>query len=201
MAGRTIPSWLLTLTVAVVVAGGCGDDEPFVPPPRQDLSGKWQPQPFALAPNLLAEAEMICRANDSISPDGRLMVADARGGGYMIVAFANLMSDYQCEIEGAGPGSLFSPGMTGRSSDQPRAAPAPAEVRSGTRGNLGGGESVTGQAGSLVKVVQILLPGGKAVQASLGVDGWFAAWWPNPDARVTINGYDANGTLLGTASP
>ena len=62
---------------------------------------------------------------------------------------------------------------------------------------------VVGVAGPAVAAVDVVIPGGPRVRASLA-NGWFAAWWPgnfvNMPPNVTINGYDAAGNLVGSGS-
>ncbi|MBM2622897.1 hypothetical protein JIG36_46095 [Actinoplanes sp. LDG1-06] len=66
-------------------------------------------------------------------------------------------------------------------------APAPGRVRNESSGATEGGEgwysSMIGRAGAGVEKVEIELPDGTEVRASLR-DGWWAAWWPGHEGGV-----------------
>ena len=56
----------------------------------------------------------------------------------------------------------------------------------------------TGRVGAGSQAVEIVLPSGVSMSASLG-RGLFAAWWPGEGNSIVARGYDAAGRLISSA--
>jgi hypothetical protein len=209
MAGRTIPSWLVTLALAVVVAGGCDDTAEQTVPPIHDLGEPWQAVPFVVDPTIVARAERVCRDAD-VLPDKaeQLVLADARGGNFVFLMFANGFNDGQCSVERQADGVFINQGGGGSfggnlravvppnglefagsgSESVPRAPGQPNELRSYATGRVGAG----------IAVVEVVLTDGSSLQATVD-NGWFAAWWPTAAEVKVVRGHDRGGSVIATA--
>jgi hypothetical protein len=194
--GRTLAIAALLATISTACGGS------ILPQGgATDLTGPWQAEPYAVAQPLMAEAELLCRdgIGAMVGPDNVLVVVDARGGGILVLTFAGQKSSSICELLASSSGNLSTSGGTGRESDQALQEPAPNELRMDGVSNSGARSTIAGQAGAMIAAVEVVVPGGPRVRASLGRDGWFTAWWPTDETDVQVNGYDSAGTLVGSA--
>jgi len=208
MVGRTILRGLLALALVAGVSAACDDSEAVSPPPIHDLAEPWQAVPFDLDQATLAAAVAACR--DVVGPGQvlpPLVVVDARGANTVIVAYGQGGNTADCSVVRDGSGRFTSMGgSAGSSMGEPPIGRAEVRSRGISTTNAAGGIQATyvvGVAGPAVAAVDVVIPGGPRVRASLA-NGWFAAWWPgnfvNMPPNVTINGYDAAGNLVGSGS-
>jgi len=199
-AGRTVLPGMLMLAMAVAVLTACG--ESVNPAPSHDLAEPWQAVPFDLDATTLAAAVDGCRpyANSQVLPP--LAMFDARGANTVIVAFAQGGVTASCTVvrDEAGRFSMTT-GNTHVPSGEPLVGSRELRPRdNGPTVAAGVGEATffLGIAGPEIAAVEIVIPSGKRVKASLA-NGWFAAWWPGRpknQSNLTINGYDALGVLV-----
>jgi hypothetical protein len=209
MMGRTILQGLLALGLVASVCAACDDSEAVSPPPPiHDLAEPWQAVPFDLDQATLAAAVAACR--DVMGPGQvlpPLVVVDARGANTVIVAYGQGGNTADCSVVRDGSGRFTSMGgSAGSSNGEPPIGQAEVRSRGISTTNAAGGFQATyvvGVAGPVVAAVDVVIPGGPRVRASLA-NGWFVAWWPgnfaNKPQNVTINGYDAAGNLVGSGS-
>lgn len=169
-----------------------------------DLSRPWQPEPYAVAQNLIAEAETACRGSGLgvIDAVNELVVVDARGGGRLTLVFASANTTAACDVQRQNVGGRIV--AIGGSMMEGGVAPTPEpdELVSfgtgGTSGPDGSSSSVTGRAGASIASVRIATPSGLDLAASIGPGGWYSAWWPTEEMSVEIRGLDANGNVVAT---
>lgn len=208
MAGRTILRVILALALVGGVAAACDDSEAVTPQQIHDLAEPWQAVPFDLDPATVAAAVAACRdVMGRGQPLPPLVVVDARGANMVIVAYGLGGNTADCSVVRDGSGRFSSMGgSSGMTMGEPPIGQG--EVRSrgmSTTSGDGGIQAtyVVGAAGPAVAAVEVVIPGGPRVRASLA-NGWFAAWWPgdfvNKPQNITINGFDAAGNLVGSGS-
>jgi hypothetical protein len=208
MTGHTILRGLLALALVATVSAACDDSEQVTPQPVHDLAEPWQAVPFDLDQATLAAAVAACR--DVMGPGQvlpPLVVVDARGGNTVIVAYGQGGNTADCSVVRDGSGRFTSMGgSAGSSIGEPPIGQAEVRSRGMSSTSVAGGIQATyvvGVAGPAVAAVDVLIPGGPRVRASLA-NGWFAAWWPgdfvNKPQPITINGYDDAGNLIGSGS-
>jgi hypothetical protein len=207
MVGRTILRGVLALVIALA-ATGCDESEQATPSPSHDLAEPWQPVPFDLDPVTLAAAVAACRdvmgQGQALPP---LVVVDARGGNTAIVAYAQGGNTADCSVVRDGSGRFTSMGgSAGMTMGEPPIGQREIRSRGMSSTSVPGGIQATyvvGVAGPAIAAVEVVIPGGPRVRASLA-NGWFAAWWPgdfvNLPRNVTINGYDGSGNLIASGS-
>jgi hypothetical protein len=214
MGGAEIPGVKLLLSVLVLVAvGACATEEP-TPSPSHDLAEPWQAEPFAIDQATISAATEACRHAQAaqigqVGPALPPHVAvDARGANTVIVAFAQPGISADCTLVRAPDGHFDMVGggsAMGMDEHQPLGS---RDVRSNGWGSTsfgGGGQPATymiGRAGTEIAKVEIVVPPGQRIRASLMSTGWFVAWWPgdSTNAKLMINGYDAFGTLVAQGS-
>jgi hypothetical protein len=197
-AGRTVLPGMLVLAMAVAVLTACG--ESVNPAPSHDLAEPWQAVPFDLDAATLAAAIDGCRpyANSQVLPP--LAMFDARGANTVIVAFAQGGNTANCTVVGDEAGRFSTTTAIARfPSGEPLLGSRELRPRDNGPTVAGVGEAtyLLGIAGLEIAAVEIVIPSGKRVKASLA-NGWFAAWWPGrpkTQSDPTINGYDASGNL------
>jgi hypothetical protein len=208
MTGRAILRALLALAIAATGSAACDDSEAVTPSPIHDLAEPWQAIPFDLDPATLAGALAACQnvmGQGQVLPP--LVVVDARGGNTVIVAYGQGGNAADCSVVRDGSGGFTSMGgSAGSSNGEPPIGQGEVRSRGLSTTSAAGGIQATyvvGVAGPAVATVEVVIPGGRRVQASLS-HGWFAAWWPgdfvNEPPRITINGYDGSGNLIGSGS-
>jgi hypothetical protein len=207
MVGRTILRGVLALVIALA-AVGCDDSEAVPPPQVHDLAEPWQAVPFDLHPATLAAAVAECR---NVMGPGKalppLVVVDARGANTVIVAYGLGGNTADCSVVRDDSGRFSSMGgSAGSTMGEPPIGQGEVRSRGMSTTSVGGGIQATyvvGVAGPAVAAVEVVIPGGPRVWASLA-NGWFAAWWPgdfvNKPQPITINGYDGSGNLIGSGS-
>jgi hypothetical protein len=207
MVGRTILRGVLALVIALA-AVGCDDSEDVTPPQVHDLAEPWQAVPFDLDPATLAAAVAACRnvmgPGQALPP---LVVVDARGANTVIVAYGLGGNTADCSVVRDDSGRFSSMGgSAGSTMGEPPIGQGEVRSRGMSTTSVGGGIQATyvvGVAGPAVAAVEVVIPGGPRVRASLA-NGWFAAWWPgdfvNKPQPITINGYDGSGNLIGSGS-
>jgi len=183
-------------------AGCTSEAEQPIDPPRHDLSEPWQTQPFAISEAALASAELACR--DMQPPPGvRLAVVDARGDSTVYLVYAAPAAQAECLVSIQPNGRAESMGGGASIGGLPP-APGPGGVSVVSSGNSSGGvggdvtSTILGRAGAGVARVEVRLGNGRALTASLGPTGWFAAWWPSGEGYLDVAGFDGLGTVTGT---
>ena len=198
-----------------LLLGGCSDGdeaEVSVPAARTDLGGPWQAQPFAVAPEVIEAALGVCRDPPvaPVRPGTELVVVDARGANRLTLLFVGPLDASQCFLTREPNGRLAVAGGEGEGNSEGWPALGPVEVMSNGVGSEEGSadpndESVStshliGRAGPAIAAVDVVVPSGLTVRASLN-RGWFSAWWLGLDheAVVVLRGYDAGGNLVGTS--
>jgi hypothetical protein len=208
MVGPTILRGLLALALVAGLSAACDDSEAVTPSPIHDLAEPWQPVPFDLDQATLAAAVAACRdvvgAGQVLPP---LVVVDARGANTVIVAYGQGGNTADCSVVRDGSGRFTSMGgSAGMTMGEPPIGRGEVKSRGMSGTSVAGGIQATyvvGVAGPAVAAVDVLIPGGPRVRASLA-NGWFAAWWPgdfvNKPQPITINGYDDAGNLIGSGS-
>lgn len=208
MAGRTILRLILAMALAATMSTACDDSEAVTPPSSHDLAEPWQAVPFDLDPATLAAAVAACR--DVMGPGQvlpPLVVVDARGGNTVIVAYGMGGNTADCSVVRDGSGRFTSMGgSAGSSIGEPPIGQGEVKSRGMSTTSVAGGIQATyvvGRAGPAIAAVEVVIPGGPRVRASLA-NGWFAAWWPgdfvNKPQPITINGFDGSGNLIGSGS-
>lgn len=193
---------IAALVAAAVTAVGCGADAaaPTEEAPHS-IAEPWGPEPFAIDASLLAAAERACR--EIQPPQGvSLAAVDARGGSRLLLVYAGPTAEAECSLTVTPDGRpVASSGSTTIGSEFRRPPGGSVEPQ----GQSGEGEgadtisSLAGQAGPAVVRVEITTSTGRVVRASLGPNGWFAAWWPGNDIVTQVTGYDALGSVTGTS--
>lgn len=213
---------VVTLLAAVLLGGACGSrSDIFETPVRfatlADLTGPWQRFPSLLDPVMRERVADACRREIELAPGSIPAVIDARGAGVVTVRMTGARAGSCDALEITPAGDVTGAGGGWGQSD-PERLPMRAD---GTldhiqRGQIGGGGlkvegwSVYGRAGLAVASVEVSLPGGQTVIATLE-EGWFSAWWPaivpneqigiDPFPPVVIRGFAADGTMLDSATP
>jgi hypothetical protein len=198
-AGRTVLPGMLKLAMAVAVLTACG--ESVNPAPSHDLAEPWQAVPFDIDGTTLAAAIDACQPNPNGQAIPPLAVFDARGANtVVVVGFAQGGDTAYCTVvrSDAGRFSMSTGGVRSSGGEPPLGSREVRSLDSGpTVAGVGQASYLVGRAGPEIAVVEIAVPSGQRVRASLS-RGWFAAWWPggptNP-VNTTINGYDASGNL------
>ncbi len=192
----------LTLVTAVSMSA-CGS-ETATPPASHDLSEAWQAEPFAPGPAIVSQAELACKNLDLIPSTTPMVAADARGANVVLVVLAGVGQEADC-LEVRGLNGRFDAASTSSSSEFDAATVGSTEVTvfSEAMTTVGpNADSVAyafGQAGTDIRSVELVTGAGVHVRASLSEHGWYAAWWPADEPDAQVRGYDARGTLVGSA--
>jgi hypothetical protein len=146
--------------------------------------GPWRAVPFPLPGLLIERLVASCRSQQVTFPAGvDLVVVDARGAGVAQLYFAgangSLAACYDNrilpsgQIEAAGGGST-----TTDTAPLPAMAPTGLQITDySSTGDPPTRTYVSGRAGAGISAVQVVLPDGAIVQATLR-GGWYAAWIP-----------------------
>ena len=194
---------LAAATLVTFAVAGCGADNPD-PVEVHAISEPWRPEPFAVAPEVLASARGPCLDMQQRAPNMpqgvSLAVADARGGSKILLVYAGPNAEADClvEILPSGDAGPTSGGSSVGDAFQPMAAGA---VKSEGGSSIEDGpnpvSSIVGRAGPGVARVVVSLAGGRQVAATLGPSGWFAAWWPDATAVSGLTAYDGAGAVIG----
>jgi hypothetical protein len=197
---RQLAATVIGLAFAAVSGAGCGADA-VVPGTPPSLAGPWQPEPFGVDQALLGRAIQECSVLRD-PPAMSLVAVDARGGSKLLVVHAGRTSESECLVD-VGPDKQAT--MTGGGSTSgglnPPPPPGSLEIVSGTTAGEGptATSAVIGRVGPGVVRVVVSTGSGRAIRASLGPSGWFAAWWPSDDPYGLVTAYDAAGNPTGTA--
>jgi hypothetical protein len=193
---------IAALLAAAVAAVGCGADAaaPTDEPPHS-IAEPWSPVPFAIDASLLADAQRACR--EIQPPQGvSLAAVDARGGSRLLLVYASPTSEAECSLKVTPDGHAVADGGSTTIGSEFRRPPGGSVEPQGQSGQDDGVETISslaGQAGPAVARVEITTSTGRVVRASLGPNGWFAAWWPGSDIVTQVTGYDALGSVTGTS--
>jgi hypothetical protein len=204
------------LALALALAGaGCATSTPDAAPPSPteqvaDLArvlAPWSREPFAVDPEIAAAADAKCRTDPSTQvrdPALDVVLVTSRGAGVVDVLYRLDTAYAECRIVLNAAGDMQSAGSGSGDGGPDGIAPREVRMMSGSRSGLNGADrgatSVTGFAGPGVATVRLVLPDGEAIPASLG-GGLFTAWWPSSSEQYRIEGYDANGVLVGEDQP
>jgi hypothetical protein len=201
---------LVALVLLLLVVGACGEaDISQAPTPIPDLSAPWQAQPFAVDPAIIAAAELLCRDPTTlVVPAGTpLVLVDARGGNRLLLLFAGPGKSGECMVTRDRTGRLMPDGGGSSIGDIERALGPNEMVFHGAAtqsASAGANEPnlpmsyATGRVGAGIQAVEIVLPSGDSMRASLD-RGLFAAWWPGEGDSIRARGYDAAGRLISSA--
>jgi hypothetical protein len=214
MGGVEIPGVKLLLSLLMLLAvGACATDEP-TSSPSHDLGEPWQAEPFAIDQATISAATEACRHGQAaqigqVGPALPPLVAvDARGANTVIVAFAQPGISADCTLVRAPDGHFdMVGGGSGMGMDEHQPLGS-REVRSSGWGSTSFGVAgqpatyMIGRAGPEIAKVEIVVPPGQRIRASLASTGWFVAWWPgdSTNAKLMIFGYDALGTPVAQGS-
>lgn len=201
---------LVAFILLLIVVGACGEDKiSQAPTAIPDLSAPWQPQPFAIDPAIIAAAERLCRdPTIVVVPAGTpFVLVDARGGNRLLLLFSGPGKSGECLVTRDRTGRL-TPDGGGSSIGEVQPALGPNEMvlsGVGTQSTTGGPNEpnlsisyTTGRVGAGIQAVEIVLPSGVSMRASLD-RGLFAAWWPGEGTSIVARGYDAAGRLISSA--
>lgn len=200
---------LAAIGIAVALTG-CGWD--VVPATDDELSAPWRPMPMLVAPEMRAEFDAACLA-DQAMPDGLSMVVmDARGEGRLVIGYADADADadaggseawLQATI-GAEPPSKCQMMSTSQAGLLPLGERELRVTNNPSIGDHDGWWSViAGQAGADIAQVVAEVPGSPRIVATLN-DGWFALWWPQeaqpagqaPRLEFRLVGVDRSGAAI-----
>jgi hypothetical protein len=189
MHGRSGLAWMF---VVAALVSGCGAFRQAGP--ADDLRG-WSAAPLPIDARLATEAlkSSVCRAGEDAGPVN-IVLQDRRTA--QSAAFL---------VAGQGwSGSCLITVANGNGSGGSRSAPLPAldgalAVDERSSGGVGSGTAtlVGGRAADAVVAVQVVLPSGQVVTASVSGGHWLA-WWPGDVQAVQIVALDANGGILQT---
>ena len=178
---------VLLLLAAAMLVGACGSDGEVIDRPARfaalaELTGPWRPTPFRLDPVIRERVAETCRRDIEV-PGSVPAVMDARGAGVVTVRMTGARAGACDALEITLAGGVASAG-----GGWGQAGPERLPLRDdGTleqiqRGQIGGGNldvqgwSVYGTAGLAIARVEVAIPSGEIVTATLE-DGWFSAWW------------------------
>lgn len=192
----------LTLVAAIAMSACRG--ETATPPASHDLSEAWQAEPFAPAPAIVSQAELACKNLDVIPSTTPMVAMDARGANIVLIVLAGVGKEADC-LEVRGLNGRFDAASTSSLSEFDAETVASTEVTvfSDAIATVGpNADSVAyafGQAGTGIRVVELVTGAGVRVRASLSEHGWYAAWWPADEPDAQVSGYDAGGALVGSA--
>ena len=180
-----------------------------------DLVGPWRREPFTIDANVRAAADRTCRADSEFPPGVQLVIADARGGGRLMTAYAGPGgATADCIYIKVAPDGSVTGSLSGTGKG------AFAQLPPGQLDSVGGGgfsdddvavQYVLGRVGAGAARVVLDVEGIGPVTATLG-NGWYLAWWetgqpldPNgpgpqlPSRRYTVTAYDALGQITDQA--
>jgi hypothetical protein len=206
------PGRLAALALAALLVGACGPVTNVVQQlggtaTAAQLAGPWQPRPFLLAPELVADADRLCRKDMAVPATTPLVLIDARGGGRLLLFYASPAGDSaECDgifIDALGrlqPGGAGQQGMGG--SWPPLGANAIVVTSSGGGGDAQGRQTDThraGRSGAAVTRVAVRLSDRTDLVDATVSDGWWAVWWPGAATCTGIVGFLNDGTEVAQA--
>jgi hypothetical protein len=203
------PCFVAVMLILLIVSA-CGEATVSEAPTAiPDLSAPWQAQPFAVDPAIIAAAERLCRdPTTQLVPAGTpLVLGDARGGNRLLLLFAGPGASAECLVTRDRTGGLMPDGGGSSIGDiQPALGPNEMAFRGASTQSSSGGPNepnppisyTTGRVGAGIQAVEILLPSGVSMRASLD-RGFYAAWWPGEGDSIRARGYDAAGRLISSA--
>jgi hypothetical protein len=215
--------WFVVLAAGLLFPGGCGGEDAAIaiqpaPASLAQLTGPWQPQPFALDPMLRGRIEQACRADMERKPGSVAALVDVRGASVAVVRMVGPSAGMCDSLQISEIGNVIGAGggWAGRDAE-PLPAIDPTRLADAQYGSIGGGDlkvqgfSVVGRAGDAIAAVVIEPEGVPPILATLE-NGWFAGWWPaivppNQVAdpalaqEVVVRAYDPAGALLDETSP
>jgi hypothetical protein len=190
--------------VAALLIGGCGESSESLLAVAgiEEILGPYQTEPYqAYDPGMLeALGEECAGIIGDIGSAYRLVLADGRGGGRLMLLYASRNGSAECFGRFDSGGRPLADGGGTSTRDGPPVPLGTSELRaeSGGGGSSDGGDAwayLHGNAGSDIARVVLELADGTAITASLA-GGRFAAWWPGQIDPAKIQGYDASGTLV-----
>jgi hypothetical protein len=158
--------------------------------------GPWRRVPIVPAPGMARTAEDACRALDGVGTLP-LRLTDARGEGLLTLVFADEATTMVCEAAITDTGSATA---DAREVDGLAGADATAD------GHLGPHDLERQETGSGARIV---LVGRVADVPEIGIsfddatwgkatlaDGWYAAWWPQAAAALTVASVDRRSVVI-----
>ena len=199
----------LALAAGLLVAG-CGDSGETIIPVAgaAEIVGSYRTEPYrALDPAVIAPLEAQCRQAQGgapmVPPAAALILADARGGGRLLLMFADpngatsecygtIDANGRVMLEGGGGGAV-EPGA-----NVPPLGPLELGGLSGMSSSGGPGGSWSAQTGTLgpeIGGIVIELGDGTRIVATTA-GGRYAAWWPGEQQPARILVYDRSGNLV-----
>lgn len=177
---------VIGLAAATVLAAGAALAGPALTPDGDVAYASWTP-----VPENLPDAESLATARDCAAswaggdlPAGEVVLAERRGDTVLLIMWLRGGPLISCSSLGSG-----EPAGASRLSDdgdqEPPLPPAGRVSLAGGMGATGDGDTwyseASGRVGPGVTGVDITLPDGATVRASVR-QGWWAAWWPGHEA-------------------
>ncbi|GAA2501351.1 hypothetical protein [Winogradskya humida] len=147
----------------------------------------WTPVPRTLPGSAVSPEADLCAAgwDNGTSTPGDVVLAERRGRATLLVMWLSTGPLIECTL--LEPGEVAGSQRLTDDADAEPPLPAAGRVAVDTRGATGYGarqySDVLGRAAPDVTGVDLLLPDGTRVQASVA-GGWWAAWWPGPEAGL-----------------
>lgn len=193
MSIRARSSLLAGLAMAAGLAAGCGAFRQVGP--TEDLHD-WSAVPLAADQRLTTAAltSSVCRAGDDTGPPPNILLQDRRTAMSAAFLVSGVNWSGSCLITVAGGSS------GGGSRDaSPASLTGPLAVDERSNGGVGSGNATLlgGRAANAVVTVQVVLPSGQVVTASVGRGHWLA-WWPGDAEAVRVVALDSTGAVLKT---
>ncbi len=169
--------------------------------PDDSAAQSWTPVPMGLSvPDAASAADECARSWDRGGTAGEVVLAERRGVTTLLLMWLREGPLISCSSLGSGKlgGAMLLADGPGR--EPPLPPPGRIDLAGGM-GATGSGRDtyseVAGRIGAGVTGVDIVLPGGETVRASAR-QGWWAAWWPGPEAgevdTIRIRVHTADGT-------
>ena len=168
----------------------------------EEILGPYQAEPYrAFGETLIRSLEEECATSleGALPVQPELVLADGRGGGYVLLVYsAGAGDNAECFARINPDGTPFVD-STGASSGGEPVCLGPLEVAGSSGGTTGSLEEsysyLHGSVGSEIGGVVIDLDDGTKLTASIG-RGRFAAWWPGKAQPSRIRGFDSAGNQV-----
>ena len=189
------------LAAATLLAAGVTLAVPAALPDGDAAYASWTPVPKSMPDaDALISARECARSWDGGGEAGKIVLAERRGVTVLLIMWLRGGPLIKCSSLGTGRPA----GAERLTDDRNLEPPLPAAGRvtlDGGMGATGMGDrwysEAAGRVGAGVTGVDIAMPGGRTVRASVR-DGWWAAWWPGHEggetATIQIVVHTANGS-------